>query len=118
MTNIYVGNLSFDVADAQLQEAFSAFGAVDQAKVVVDRETGRSRGFGFVEMANDGEANAAIEGALEAGATGILVVDGHGFGSIDQTLLHPEARLVAGRPMPAGFPFPCRGPFDPALSIG
>lgn len=64
------------------------------------------------------EANAAIEGALEAGATGILVVDGHGFGSIDQTLLHPEARLVAGRPMPAGFPFPCRGPFDPALSIG
>ena len=62
MTNIYVGNLSFDVADAQLQEAFSAFGAVDQAKVVVDRETGRSRGFGFVEMANDGEAQAAIEG--------------------------------------------------------
>ena len=62
MTNIYVGNLSFDVSDAQLQESFAAFGAVDQAKVVVDRMTGRSRGFGFVEMANDDEAQAAIEG--------------------------------------------------------
>ena len=61
MTNIYVGNLSFDVSDAQLQEAFAAFGAVDQAKVVVDRMTGRSRGFGFVEMPKDDEANAAIE---------------------------------------------------------
>ena len=61
MTNIYVGNLSFDVSDAQLQEAFAAHGAVDQAKVVTDRMTGRSRGFGFVEKANDEEANAAIE---------------------------------------------------------
>ena len=61
MTNIYVGNLSFDVSDAQLQEAFGAHGAVDQAKVVTDRMTGRSRGFGFVEMSNDEEANAAIE---------------------------------------------------------
>ena len=62
MTNIYVGNLSFDVSDAQLQEKFAAFGAVGQAKVIVDRMTGRSRGFGFVEMANDEEATAAIEG--------------------------------------------------------
>ncbi len=62
MTNIYVGNLSFDVSDASLQEAFSAFGAVGQAKVIVDRITGRSRGFGFVEMADDEEAKAAIEG--------------------------------------------------------
>ena len=61
MTNIYVGNLSFDVSDSQLQEAFAAYGAVDQAKVVVDRMTGRSRGFGFVEMPKDEEANAAIE---------------------------------------------------------
>ena len=61
MTNIYVGNLSFDVSDASLQEAFAAFGAVDKANVVTDRMTGRSRGFGFVEMSNDEEANAAIE---------------------------------------------------------
>jgi len=62
MTNIYVGNLSFDVSDAQLQEAFAAFGTVNKASVVTDRLTGRSRGFGFVEMAKDDEAKAAIEG--------------------------------------------------------
>lgn len=62
MTNIYVGNLSFDMTEAGLQEAFEAFGAVDVAKVVMDRATGRSRGFGFVEMPNDQEAQAAIEG--------------------------------------------------------
>ncbi len=61
MTNIYVGNLSFDVTDASLQEAFAAFGAVDKANVVTDRMTGRSRGFGFVEMSNDEEGTAAIE---------------------------------------------------------
>ncbi len=62
MTNIYVGNLSFDVTDASLQEAFAAFGAVDKANVVTDRMTNRSRGFGFVEMGNDEEGAAAIEG--------------------------------------------------------
>ncbi len=62
MTNIYVGNLSFDVTDATLQEAFAAFGAVNKANVVMDRMTNRSRGFGFVEMGNDEEAKAAIEG--------------------------------------------------------
>ena len=61
MTNIYVGNLSFDVSDAQLQEAFGAHGTVNKASVVTDRDTGRSRGFGFVEMANDDEGKAAIE---------------------------------------------------------
>ena len=61
MTNIYVGNLSFDVTEAQLQEAFAAFGTVDKANVVTDRMTGRSRGFGFVEMSNDDEGKAAIE---------------------------------------------------------
>ena len=61
MTNIYVGNLSFDVTDASLQEAFAAFGAVNKASVVTDRDTGRSRGFGFVEMSNDDEGKAAIE---------------------------------------------------------
>ena len=62
MTNIYVGNLSFDVSEAQLQESFAAFGTVNKASVVTDRMTGRSRGFGFVEMANDDESKAAIEG--------------------------------------------------------
>ena len=62
MTNIYVGNLSFDASEPQLQEAFAAYGTVDLAKVVMDRATGRSRGFGFVEMPNDEEAQAAIEG--------------------------------------------------------
>ena len=62
MTNIYVGNLSFDVTEAQLQESFAAFGTVNKASVVMDRMTGRSRGFGFVEMAKDDEGNAAIEG--------------------------------------------------------
>ncbi len=62
MTNIYVGNLSFDVSDAQLQEAFGAHGTVNKASVVTDRMTGRSRGFGFVEMDNDDEGKAAIEG--------------------------------------------------------
>ena len=61
MTNIYVGNLSFDVTDAQLQGAFEAHGTVNKANVVTDRDTGRSRGFGFVEMANDDEGKAAIE---------------------------------------------------------
>ena len=61
MLNIYVGNLPYSTTDASLQEAFSAHGSVNQAKVVVDRVTDRSRGFGFVEMANDDEGRAAIE---------------------------------------------------------
>ena len=59
--NIYVGNLTYSVTDNDLQDAFAAHGAVDRAKVILDRETGRSRGFGFVEMANDDEGNSAIE---------------------------------------------------------
>lgn len=62
MTNIYVGNLSFRTDDDALRAAFEPFGAVSSAKVVMDRETGRSRGFGFVEMEDGGAAQAAIEG--------------------------------------------------------
>ena len=58
--NIYVGNLSYDTRDAELNDAFAAFGTVTSARVVMDRYTDRSRGFGFVEMANDEEAKAAI----------------------------------------------------------
>ena len=59
--NIFVGNLSYEVADDDLREAFEAYGAVSSAKVLTDRETGRSRGFGFVEMPNDDEARTAME---------------------------------------------------------
>ncbi len=61
---IYVGNLPFSVTDAELSELFAPFGAVQDARVITDRETGRSRGFGFVEM-GDSDARAAIE-ALQA----------------------------------------------------
>lgn len=60
-TKLYVGNLSFRVTSDDLQAHFAQAGAVESAKVVEDRETGRSRGFGFVEMASAEEANAAIE---------------------------------------------------------
>jgi RNA recognition motif-containing protein len=60
--NIYVGNLSYSTTDDDLRAAFAPFGSVSSARVVFDRETGRSRGFGFVEMANSSEALAAIEG--------------------------------------------------------
>jgi RNA recognition motif-containing protein len=59
---LYVGNLAYSVRDESLQEAFSAFGTVRSAKVMMDRETGRSKGFGFVEMGSDAEAQAAING--------------------------------------------------------
>lgn len=59
--NIYVGNLAFTLTDEQLRDAFAAFGEVTSAKIISDRETGRSKGFGFVEMPNDSEATAAIE---------------------------------------------------------
>jgi len=59
--NIYVGNLSFDTGDSELQELFSAHGEVGRASVITDRETGRSRGFGFVEMSDDAAGRAAIE---------------------------------------------------------
>ena len=57
---LYVGNLAYSVRDQDLQEAFGEFGAVSSAKVMMDRETGRSKGFGFVEMGSDAEAQAAI----------------------------------------------------------
>lgn len=58
--NIYVGNLSYGMSEGELRDAFAAFGEVSSAKILMDRETGRSRGFGFVEMPNQGEAEAAI----------------------------------------------------------
>ena len=59
---LYVGNLPYSVRDEDLQQSFGQFGAVTSAKVMMERDTGRSKGFGFVEMGNDAEAQAAIAG--------------------------------------------------------
>ena len=59
---LYVGNLAYSVRDDALHQAFSQFGTVNSAKVMMDRDTGRSKGFGFVEMGSDAEAQAAING--------------------------------------------------------
>lgn len=59
---LYVGNLSYNVRDDDLQQAFAQFGTVASAKVMMDRDTGRSKGFGFVEMGSDAEAQTAING--------------------------------------------------------
>jgi cold-inducible RNA-binding protein len=60
--NIYVGNLSFDATEEEINQAFTQYGQVASVNIVTDRETGRHRGFCFVEMPNDEEAKAAIEG--------------------------------------------------------
>ncbi len=60
--NIYIGNLSFDTTEEGLRTAFSQYGGVDTSNIIMDRETGRSRGFAFVEMPDAGEAQAAIDG--------------------------------------------------------
>ena len=59
--NIYVGNLSYGLTEEALRAAFAAHGQVDSARIIKDRETGQSKGFGFVEMPNQGEAEAAIK---------------------------------------------------------
>lgn len=82
---LYVGNLSYDTGDAELREAFASYGAVESAQVVTDRDTGRSRGFGFVEMTVDADANAAI-----------LAVNGTDLGG--RTLNVNEARPRTGGP--------------------
>ena len=62
MMNLYVGNLSFDTTESDLESAFGEYGQVKSTNIVKDRETGRSRGFAFVEMADRQDANQAIEG--------------------------------------------------------
>ena len=86
---LYVGNLSYSVRDENLQQQFGAFGDVTSAKVMTDRETGRSKGFGFVEMGNDAMAQAAIRG-----------LNGH---SVDgRALVVNEARPREDRPAGGG----------------
>ncbi|KAA3631049.1 MAG: RNA-binding protein [Proteobacteria bacterium] len=60
--NIYVGNLAYAVTEDQLRDAFSQFGAVSRVNLIIDRDTGRSKGFAFVEMDDNSEADAAIKG--------------------------------------------------------
>lgn len=59
--NIFISNINYNAVDSELQALFENYGTVDSAKIITDRETGRSRGFGFVEMPNEDEANKAIE---------------------------------------------------------
>ena len=81
--NIYVGNLPFSTSENELRGIFEAFGEVSSAKIVMDRETGRPRGFAFVEMPDDGQAQAAISD-----------LDGKDFGG--RALKVSEARPRAG----------------------
>ena len=72
--NIFVAKLNFNTQSADLQEAFEAYGAVDSAKVITDQFTGKSKGFGFVEMANDDEAMNAIEALDNSDLDGNTIV--------------------------------------------
>jgi len=89
MKNIYVGNLDFNVSEDELRQAFAAYGQVDNVTILKDRDTGQPRGFGFVEMANDEEAEKAINGmngaqlgsrALNVNEARPKVSKGSGFG--------------------------------------
>ena len=86
---LYVGNLPYSFRDQDLEQTFGQFGAVQSAKVMMERDTGRSKGFGFVEMGSDAEAQAAIQG-----------VHGQNFGG--RGLVVNEARPMEPRPPRSG----------------
>ena len=86
---LYVGNLPYTVRDEDLQQAFGAFGNVNSAKVMMERDTGRSKGFGFVEMGSDAEAQSAIQG-----------MNGQSLGG--RSLVVNEARPMEPRPPRTG----------------
>ena len=86
---LYVGNLPYSFRDEDLQQAFAAHGSVSSAKVMMERDTGRSKGFGFVEMGSDAEAQAAISG-----------MNGQQFGG--RGLVVNEARPMEARPPRTG----------------
>lgn len=87
---LYVGNLAYSIRDNDLEQAFGQYGAVASAKVMMERDTGRSKGFGFVEMGTDAEAQAAIEG-----------MNGHALDG--RSLTVNEARPMEPRPAGGGF---------------
>jgi len=89
--NIYVGNLSFKTSEQELRQAFEAFGKVTTVNVIADRETGRPRGFGFVEMPNSEEAQKAIEG-----------LNGISLGGRNLTVNEARPREGRGGPGPRG----------------
>ena len=72
--NVYVGNLSYDLSEEDLKSAFEEYGEVTSAKIVSDRYSGRSKGFGFIEMTSDDEAKAAIEGLTGKELAGRAIV--------------------------------------------
>ena len=86
---LYVGNLPYSVRDSDLEQAFGQFGAVTSAKVMMERDTGRSKGFGFVEMGSDAEAQAAITG-----------MNGQPLGG--RSVVVNEARPMEARPPRSG----------------
>ena len=86
---LYVGNLPYTVRDSDLEQAFSQFGSVTSAKVMMERETGRSKGFGFVEMGSDAEAQAAVNG-----------MNGQPLGG--RSIVVNEARPMEARPPRSG----------------
>ncbi|MRD46903.1 RNA-binding protein [Caenimonas koreensis] len=87
---LYVGNLPYSYRDSDLEQAFGQYGTVASAKVMMERDTGRSKGFGFVEMSSEQEARAAIEGmnGQQIGGRGLVV---------------NEARPMEARPRTGGF---------------
>jgi hypothetical protein len=87
---LYVGNLPYSVRDSDLEQAFGQFGSVTSAKVMMERDTGRSKGFGFVEMGSDAEAQAAING-----------MNGQPLGG--RSVVVNEARPMESRPRSGGF---------------
>ncbi len=87
---LYVGNLPYSVRDSDLEQAFSAFGQVVSARVMMERDTGRSKGFGFVEMGSQEEATSAIEG-----------MNGQALGG--RNVVVNEARPMEARPRTGGF---------------
>lgn len=72
--NIFVAKLNFDTSESKLRNAFEEFGAVDSVKIIMDKFTGRSKGFGFVEMPDDGEARQAIDSLNDTDFDGRTIV--------------------------------------------
>ena len=83
---LYVGNLGYGVTDSDLEKMFAAHGTVQSAQVITDRDTGRSKGFGFVEMTNDQEAQAAIQ-----------ALNGHDVGGRQLTVNEARPKTEGGR---------------------
>ncbi|MBN1903095.1 RNA-binding protein [Candidatus Sumerlaeota bacterium] len=87
--NIYVGNLSYQMNESDLKTMFEAYGTVDSARIVTDRDTGRSKGFGFVEMPDQEQAQAAIKGLHETEMSGRNI-------TVNEARPKPERRETSG----------------------